>query len=92
MYFMEITLLGVLLFKGNKTGLVLSLPLQRDICLGEFLHNYCFNTDIHCPNPQCGRSMVDHERSFIHNHGRVNITIEEYGQSQVCLFFLYKTT
>lgn len=35
----------------------------------------CFNPSLKCNNPNCKRSIRDHVLSFIHDDGRVNITV-----------------
>ena len=56
----------------------LLILLQNDLTLGQFLEVYCFNTDYKCPNEVCQRSMLEHERAFIHSSGRLNVTVYEY--------------
>lgn len=50
----------------------------NDMTLGQFLERYCFDTSYKCTNKKCGRSMMDHERAFLHANGRINVTVYEY--------------
>ena len=48
-----------------------------DLTLGLFLEQYCFDTTYRCKYQGCNRSMLEHERCFMHGNGRLNITISE---------------
>ncbi|PRP82442.1 FYVE finger-containing phosphoinositide kinase [Planoprotostelium fungivorum] len=48
---------------------------EHDITLGQFLESFCFDTSYKCAHQECGRNMIEHERSFVHRDGRVNIVI-----------------
>jgi hypothetical protein len=45
------------------------------------LENYCFDLQLQCKAKDCNRSMLDHERSFFHHKGRLNVSIKEWGKS-----------
>ena len=49
----------------------------QDVSLGQFLRDSCFNLDLKCQNPSCKKSVLEHSLSFIHNDGRINITVEK---------------
>eukprot|EP00727_Mastigamoeba_balamuthi_P003256 m51a1_g12928 putative 1-phosphatidylinositol-3-phosphate 5-kinase fab1a (988) ;mRNA; f:71-3170 len=49
---------------------------RSDMCLGNFLEQYCFNVGQRCPSAACGRPVLEHERSFLHGGGRVDITVD----------------
>lgn len=36
----------------------------------------CFNLALKCQNPSCKKSVIDHNLSFIHNDGMINISVE----------------
>ncbi|CAN0342392.1 unnamed protein product, partial [Ectocarpus fasciculatus] len=48
---------------------------KHDTALGKFLVDNCFNPNLKCQNVNCKRSARDHVLSFVHNHGRVDITV-----------------
>ncbi|CAM9902018.1 unnamed protein product, partial [Laminaria digitata] len=48
---------------------------EKDLALGQFLVDNCFNPNLKCQNVNCKRSARDHMLSFVHNDGRVNITV-----------------
>jgi hypothetical protein len=54
---------------------------RNDLTLGQFLENYCFNLQLQCKAKNCNRSMLDHERSFFHHKGRLNVSIKEWGRT-----------
>lgn len=47
----------------------------QDTALGQFLVDNCFNPSLKCQNINCKRSARDHVLSFVHNDGRVDITV-----------------
>eukprot|EP01113_Clastostelium_recurvatum_P021918 TRINITY_DN2601_c0_g1_i3.p1 TRINITY_DN2601_c0_g1~~TRINITY_DN2601_c0_g1_i3.p1 ORF type:complete len:2157 (+),score=555.75 TRINITY_DN2601_c0_g1_i3:83-6553(+) len=49
---------------------------DNDITVGEFLMRFCFATDFKCPGKECARDLQQHERSFIHGAGRLNVSVE----------------
>lgn len=49
--------------------------LYQDTALGQFLIENCFNPELKCQNVTCKRSARDHLLSFVHNDGRVDITV-----------------
>src|SRR5690606_18796262 len=49
--------------------------LQSDVTLGQFLEQFCFDTTYKCKALGCSRNMIEHDRSFIHQRGRVNISV-----------------
>jgi len=53
----------------------------QDVSLGQFLRDSCFNLDLKCQNPTCKKSVLEHSLSFIHNDGRLNITVEKMDES-----------
>jgi 1-phosphatidylinositol-3-phosphate 5-kinase len=48
----------------------------QDVSLGQFLRDSCFNLSLKCQNPNCKKSVLDHNLSFIHNDGLINISVE----------------
>lgn len=48
---------------------------NNDISLGDFLLQFCFDKSFVCRATQCNRDIAEHERSFIHHQGRVNVLI-----------------
>eukprot|EP01105_Mastigella_eilhardi_P023179 TRINITY_DN5802_c0_g1_i7.p1 TRINITY_DN5802_c0_g1~~TRINITY_DN5802_c0_g1_i7.p1 ORF type:complete len:1326 (+),score=337.64 TRINITY_DN5802_c0_g1_i7:205-4182(+) len=50
---------------------------KLDLCFGTFLMEHCFDPQLVCHNPQCGRPMSEHEQSFVHYADRVNITVDK---------------
>ena len=48
----------------------------NDVTLGNFIENYCLRPTYKCPNAQCEDSMESHIRTFVHNNGRVTISME----------------
>ena len=52
-----------------------ALSFLQDLALGQFLVDNCFNPNLKCQNVNCKRSARDHMLSFVHNDGRVNITV-----------------
>ncbi|TKR80537.1 hypothetical protein L596_014598 [Steinernema carpocapsae] len=64
--------------------------LRDDMCLGVFLHKFCFNQSYRCGS--CNLSMFDHQRKIVHRRVRIEITTqafvqqatEEFGDSEEC--------
>lgn len=56
-------------------GYMIDYYSKNDITLGQFLEQYCFNPSLECKIEACNKSMIDHEKTFIHRNGRVNISI-----------------
>jgi len=48
----------------------------NDMSLGEFLKRFCFDENFSCSADECGSDLIDHERSFIHHQGRINIFVK----------------
>lgn len=48
----------------------------NDIPLGIFLEDFCFSKDLRCQNAECYRPIIEHERTFLHNGGRLNIIVK----------------
>ena len=48
----------------------------NDVTLGNFIESYCLRPTYKCPNAQCEDSMESHIRTFVHNNGRVTISME----------------
>jgi 1-phosphatidylinositol-3-phosphate 5-kinase len=48
---------------------------QKDVTLGEFLEEFCFNPSHRCKVRDCNRDMIEHERTFLHGNGRLNISV-----------------
>ncbi|KAJ2793787.1 Mitochondrial distribution and morphology protein 12, partial [Coemansia guatemalensis] len=50
-----------------------------DATLGQYLE-ICFDLTSICPSGsrRCTHPMYEHRHSYIHNHGRVNVTMDEY--------------
>ncbi len=48
---------------------------QRDVSLGQFLQESCFNSKLKCHNVTCKRSVRDHTLSLIHGTGRIDISV-----------------
>ena len=63
-----------------------------DMTFGEFLTKYCFTMDA-CKVRGCGYSILDHERTILHDQGRLTFTIsktettEEFIHSDDTLFW-----
>ena len=49
---------------------------MQDVSLGQFLRDSCFNLSLKCQNSNCKKTVIDHNLSFIHNDGLINITVE----------------
>ncbi|KAJ2600372.1 Mitochondrial distribution and morphology protein 12 [Coemansia sp. RSA 1722] len=51
-----------------------------DVTLGQYLEEMCFDLDYDCPGSsrRCTHPMYEHRRSYIHNHGRIDVTMDEY--------------
>ncbi|KAJ2723869.1 Mitochondrial distribution and morphology protein 12 [Coemansia sp. Benny D115] len=52
-----------------------------DVTLGQYLEEMCFDLRYDCPNGnnrRCSHPMYEHKRSYIHNHGRIDVTMDEY--------------
>lgn len=47
--------------------------MPQDKALGEFLEENCFDLSAKCES--CKRGVLDHLMSFVHNDGRVDITV-----------------
>ena len=45
--------------------------------MGQFLEQYCFDLTYKCKARGCNRTILEHERSFVHHNGRINITVTE---------------
>jgi len=56
---------------------VINYYSDNDFTVGEFFEMYCLNPDYVCPNENCHLPMKDHARAFIHDSGRINITVHE---------------
>ncbi|CAM9557937.1 unnamed protein product, partial [Chrysoparadoxa australica] len=54
----------------------ISYYTTQDLSLGQFLLTSCFKADLKCQSPACKRSARDHTLSFIHDQGRVSITVK----------------
>ena len=50
----------------------------QDMALGRFLEDKCFQDPLKCDSPNCKKSVRDHLRSFVHNNGRVDITVRSF--------------
>ena len=48
---------------------------EKDVSLGQFLRDSCFNLTLKCQNPNCKKSVLEHSLSFVHNDGLINITV-----------------
>ncbi len=48
---------------------------QRDVSLGQFLQESCFNSKLKCHNVTCKRGVRDHILSLIHGTGRIDISV-----------------
>jgi hypothetical protein len=42
--------------------------------LGTFLANFCLNEGYKCKT--CNKSMIEHQRKFVHKHARIEITTQ----------------
>jgi 1-phosphatidylinositol-3-phosphate 5-kinase len=51
---------------------------QNDLTLGQFLETYCFSNRLKCSTPECHKSLMDHERSFMHHDGRLNVAVRPW--------------
>ncbi|KAJ1722874.1 Mitochondrial distribution and morphology protein 12 [Coemansia erecta] len=51
-----------------------------DVTLGQYLEEMCFDLDYDCPGAsrRCAHAMYEHRRSYIHNHGRIDVTMDEH--------------
>ncbi|KAJ1901154.1 Mitochondrial distribution and morphology protein 12 [Kickxella alabastrina] len=51
-----------------------------DVTLGQYLEEICFDLRYNCPsgNRRCTHPMYEHQRSYIHNHGRIDVTVDEH--------------
>ncbi|KAJ2382353.1 Mitochondrial distribution and morphology protein 12, partial [Coemansia sp. RSA 2603] len=51
-----------------------------DVTLGQYLEEMCFDLDYDCPGSsrRCAHAMYEHRRSYIHNHGRIDVTMDEH--------------
>ena len=54
---------------------------KKERSLGQFLEDFCFGTDKRCSAKDCGDPIYTHERSFLHNDGRVDITVDDAAKS-----------
>ncbi len=74
---------------SHSLPLLLSLYIpvtKNDLTLGQFLENYCFS--FKCKIEGCNLSMIEHERTFVHNTGRLNITlVKSSGNVSRCTVF-----
>ncbi|KAH7713944.1 FYVE zinc finger family protein [Aphelenchoides avenae] len=48
----------------------------KDMTMGTFLSNFCFNVDYKCKT--CEKSMMDHLRKIIHKNARIELTTQVY--------------
>lgn len=62
---------------------------EKERCLGQFLEDCCFKTDKLCRAESCKEPMHLHERSFLHNDGRVDITIDDAASDTEAAAFLH---
>uniref|UniRef100_A0A914YUS2 1-phosphatidylinositol-3-phosphate 5-kinase n=1 Tax=Panagrolaimus superbus TaxID=310955 RepID=A0A914YUS2_9BILA len=46
----------------------------QDRTLGTFLANFCLNESYKCKT--CNKSMIEHQRKFVHKHARIEITTQ----------------
>jgi hypothetical protein len=53
---------------------------RSDYTLAEFLVRLCDEAGLTCPAEECGRYMYEHVNTYLHAHGRINITVEETSQ------------
>ncbi|KAI8324681.1 hypothetical protein GQ54DRAFT_296012 [Martensiomyces pterosporus] len=53
---------------------------HTDVTLGQYLEEMCFDLNYDCPsnNRQCTHPMYEHRRSYIHNEGKIDVTMDEY--------------
>ena len=54
---------------------------EKDVSLGQFLRDSCFNLTLKCQNPNCKKTVIEHSLSFVHNDGLINITVRQYSWS-----------
>ncbi|TKR87699.1 hypothetical protein L596_012057 [Steinernema carpocapsae] len=52
--------------------------LRDDMCLGVFLHKFCFNQSYRCGS--CNLSMFEHQRKIVHKRVRIEITTQIFVQ------------
>ena len=52
---------------------------HKDISLGKFLQNYCFNAEYRCKG--CDRPMQEHLRRIVHRNARLEITTQTVAAS-----------
>jgi len=50
---------------------------EKDVSLGQFLRDSCFNLTLKCQNPNCKKTVIEHSLSFVHNDGLINITVRQ---------------
>ncbi|KAJ2862909.1 Mitochondrial distribution and morphology protein 12 [Coemansia aciculifera] len=53
---------------------------HTDVTLGQYLEEMCFDLHYDCPsnNRLCPHPMYEHRRSYIHHHGKIDVTMDEY--------------
>ncbi|KAJ2835066.1 Mitochondrial distribution and morphology protein 12, partial [Coemansia sp. 'formosensis'] len=53
---------------------------HTDVTLGQYLEEMCFDLHYDCPsnNRLCTHPMYEHRRSYIHHHGKIDVTMDEY--------------
>lgn len=61
---------------------------EKERCLGQFLEDCCFCSDRPCKVKECKESMRYHERSFLHNNGRIDIVIDDATRDMDAMIFL----
>ncbi|KAJ1921556.1 Mitochondrial distribution and morphology protein 12 [Mycoemilia scoparia] len=52
---------------------------KSDVTLGQYLEHMCFDLNYDCPsNTPCGYPVYQHRRSYIHETGRLDVTMSEH--------------
>ncbi|KAJ2470437.1 Mitochondrial distribution and morphology protein 12 [Coemansia sp. RSA 2322] len=53
---------------------------HSDVTLGQYLEEMCFDLQYDCPsnNRPCTHPMYEHRRSYIHHHGKIDVTMDEH--------------
>ena len=49
----------------------------EDCTLGQFLIGQCFNLTLRCHSTKCKRHILDHTLYYMHNNGRLTITVDQ---------------